>query len=137
MVPSDRKSRVAAGTERERGSPNPGGGTTTRGKDDVIGAIQRNTWPSLLLALAPIILMLGASTSGIKSSRSKHLRLRPFSGAVAGFTRSSTQLCRPALVHGRGPHTLIAGQPGDRFTLEVEFFGGARHLPIVSLKRAA
>jgi len=36
-----------------------------------------------------------------------------------------------------GPRTLIAGQPGDRFALEVDFYGGARHLPIVSLKRAA
>ncbi len=36
-----------------------------------------------------------------------------------------------------GPRTLIAGQPGDRFTLEVDFHGGVRHLPIVSLKRAA
>jgi hypothetical protein len=36
-----------------------------------------------------------------------------------------------------GPRTLIAGQPGDRFTLEVHFHGGHRHLPIVALKRAA
>jgi putative transposase len=36
-----------------------------------------------------------------------------------------------------GPRTLIAGQPGDRFILEVDFHGGVRHLPIVSLKRAA
>jgi putative transposase len=36
-----------------------------------------------------------------------------------------------------GPRTLIAGQPGDRFMLEVRFHGGQRHLPIVSLKRAA
>ncbi|MCP4251016.1 MAG: transposase family protein [bacterium] len=36
-----------------------------------------------------------------------------------------------------GPRTLIAGQPGDRFTLEVDFHGGARHLPVVSLRRAA
>lgn len=36
-----------------------------------------------------------------------------------------------------GPRTLIAGQPGDRFTLEVDFIGGRRHLPVVSLKRAA
>ncbi|UCG16703.1 MAG: transposase [Phycisphaerales bacterium] len=36
-----------------------------------------------------------------------------------------------------GPRTLIAGQPGDRFTLEVNFRGGRRHLPIISLKRAA
>ena len=36
-----------------------------------------------------------------------------------------------------GPRTLIAGRPGDRFKLEVDFHGGARQLPIVSLKRAA
>ncbi len=35
------------------------------------------------------------------------------------------------------PATLIAGQPGDRFTLDVNFQDGRRHLPIVSLKRAA
>jgi putative transposase len=36
-----------------------------------------------------------------------------------------------------GPRTLIAGQPGDRFCLKVDFFDGVPHLPIVSLKRAA
>jgi hypothetical protein len=36
-----------------------------------------------------------------------------------------------------GPRTLIAGQPGDRFTLDVDYHGGARHLPVVSPKRAA
>jgi len=35
------------------------------------------------------------------------------------------------------PRTLIAGQPGDRFTLDIKFLGGQRHLPVVSLKRAA
>ena len=35
------------------------------------------------------------------------------------------------------PITLIAGQPGDRFRLEVGFHDGKRHLPVVSLKRAA
>lgn len=35
------------------------------------------------------------------------------------------------------PRTLIAGQPGDRFTLEVDFQDGKRNLPIVSLKHAA
>ena len=35
------------------------------------------------------------------------------------------------------PHTLIAGQPGDRCTLEVSFLDGRQHPPIVSLKRAA
>ena len=32
---------------------------------------------------------------------------------------------------------LIAGQSGDRFCLKVDFYGGARHLLAVSLKRAA
>ena len=35
------------------------------------------------------------------------------------------------------PRTLVAGQPGDRFTLVVDFHKGERHLPIVSLRRAA
>jgi len=36
-----------------------------------------------------------------------------------------------------GPRTLVAGQPGDRLTLAVDFHKGRRHLPVVSLKRAA
>ena len=35
------------------------------------------------------------------------------------------------------PITIVAGQPGDRFELLVDFHDGRRHLPIVSLKRAA
>ena len=35
------------------------------------------------------------------------------------------------------PRTLIAGQPGDRFEIEVGFHHGRRHLPIVSVRRAA
>ncbi|MCH8880216.1 MAG: DDE-type integrase/transposase/recombinase [Planctomycetes bacterium] len=35
------------------------------------------------------------------------------------------------------PGTLIAGQPGDRFEIEVGFHDGRRHLPIVSVRRAA
>jgi putative transposase len=35
------------------------------------------------------------------------------------------------------PRTLIAGQPGDRFEFQVGFQDGRRHLPIVTLKRAA
>ena len=35
------------------------------------------------------------------------------------------------------PRTLVAGQPGDRFKVRVEFHAGRRHLPIVSLCRAA
>jgi putative transposase len=32
---------------------------------------------------------------------------------------------------------LVAGQPGDRFALDVRFHGRRRHLPIASLRRAA
>jgi putative transposase len=35
------------------------------------------------------------------------------------------------------PQTLVAGQPGDRFELEIERLEGRRHLPIVTLRRAA
>lgn len=35
------------------------------------------------------------------------------------------------------PQTLVAGQPGDRFTMQVQFHKQRRHLPIVTLRRAA
>jgi len=35
------------------------------------------------------------------------------------------------------PATLVAGQPGDRFRLEIDQLGRRQHLPLVSLKRAA
>ena len=35
------------------------------------------------------------------------------------------------------PSALVAGQPGDRFSLEVGYHDGHRHLPVVSLRRAA
>jgi putative transposase len=35
------------------------------------------------------------------------------------------------------PQVLVAGQAGDRFALEVQFYGGQRALPIVILRRAA
>jgi putative transposase len=35
------------------------------------------------------------------------------------------------------PQILVAGRPGDRFTLEVQFHGGQHALPIVNLRRAA
>jgi transposase InsO family protein len=35
------------------------------------------------------------------------------------------------------PQTLVAGQAGERFTLEVRFHRGKRALPIVNLRRAA
>jgi len=36
-----------------------------------------------------------------------------------------------------GPQALIAGQPGARFELAIQFVAGRRHLPVVTLKRAA
>jgi putative transposase len=35
------------------------------------------------------------------------------------------------------PHALIRGQPGARLDLDVRYLSGRRHLPIVTLKRAA
>ena len=35
------------------------------------------------------------------------------------------------------PQTLVAGQPGDRFELVVDFHDGQRHTPVVSLQRVA
>ena len=35
------------------------------------------------------------------------------------------------------PRTLVAGKPGDECTLRVDFQKGRRHLPVVTLKRAA
>ena len=35
------------------------------------------------------------------------------------------------------PQTSVAGQPGDEFTLKIDFVNGRKHLPIVTLNRAA
>ena len=35
------------------------------------------------------------------------------------------------------PQTLAAGQPGDRFTIAIDSHHGRRHLPVVTLRRAA
>jgi transposase InsO family protein len=35
------------------------------------------------------------------------------------------------------PRTLIRGQPGVQLDLDIRYFGGRRHLPIITLKRAA
>jgi putative transposase len=35
------------------------------------------------------------------------------------------------------PQTLVAGHPGDRFTVDIEYHRGRKHLPIVTLQRAA
>jgi putative transposase len=47
---------------------------------------------------------------------------------------------RPAWPRGSPcarPQALVAGQPGDHFSLDVEHHAGRRHLPIVTLRRAA
>jgi len=36
-----------------------------------------------------------------------------------------------------GPQTLVAGQPGDRFTLDIQYYRNRKHLPIIKLTRAA
>jgi hypothetical protein len=36
-----------------------------------------------------------------------------------------------------GPHAVVAGNPGARFDVEVEYFDGRRELPIIRLRRAA
>ena len=51
--------------------------------------------------------------------------------------RIEPRQCWPRASPCARPVTLVAGQPGDRFTLRVEFYQGRRHLPIVSLERAA
>jgi transposase InsO family protein len=35
------------------------------------------------------------------------------------------------------PQTLVAGQPGDQFTISIEAYRGCKHLPVVTLRRAA
>jgi len=35
------------------------------------------------------------------------------------------------------PQTLVAGQPGDQFTISIEAYRGRKHLPVVTLRRAA
>ena len=35
------------------------------------------------------------------------------------------------------PQALVAGQPGDRFTFQLDSHRGRTHLPVVTLKRAA
>jgi hypothetical protein len=35
------------------------------------------------------------------------------------------------------PHALVRGRPGARLELEVTYYRGRRHLPIITLRRAA
>ncbi len=62
-----------------------------------------------------------------------HLRLRPANRRPRIEPRERWPRSSPCA----RPRTLVAGQPGDRFALQVDFHDGKEHLPIVSLKRAA
>ena len=68
-----------------------------------------------------------------KTPNEVYFRLRPANGRPRIEPRRRWPRRSPCA----GPRTLIAGQPGDRFALQVDFQDGRRHLPIVSLKRAA
>jgi putative transposase len=43
----------------------------------------------------------------------------------------------PRCARCASPQTLVAGQPGDRFAVDVAFSHGQRHLPVVTVRRAA
>jgi transposase InsO family protein len=62
-----------------------------------------------------------------------YLRLRPANRRPRTEPRKRWPHSSPCA----GPQMLIAGQPGNRFTFQVEFLRGQRQLPIVTLKRAA
>jgi putative transposase len=68
-----------------------------------------------------------------KTPNEVYLRLRPANERPRIEPRERWPRRTPCAV----PRTLIAGQPGDRFTFQVDFHDGRRHLPIVSLRRAA
>jgi len=68
-----------------------------------------------------------------KTPNEVYLRLRPANRRSRIEPRERWPRSSPCAK----PVTLVAGQPGDRFTLRVDFFDARRHLPIVSLKRAA
>ena len=68
-----------------------------------------------------------------KTPNEVYLRLRPANRRPRIEPRERWPRTSPCAK----PITLIAGQPGDRFTLQVDFHDGKEHLPIVSLKRAA
>ncbi len=68
-----------------------------------------------------------------KTPNEIYLRLRPANHRPRIEQRKRWPRGTPCAV----PQTLIAVQPGDRFTLQVDFQDGKRHLPIVLLKRAA
>jgi putative transposase len=68
-----------------------------------------------------------------KTPNEVYLHLRPANRRPRIEPRSRWPRSSPCA----GPHTLIAGQPGDRFTIHVDFVDGKPHLPILELRRAA
>jgi putative transposase len=68
-----------------------------------------------------------------KTPNEVYFRLRPANRRPRIEPRERWPRGAPCAV----PRTLIAGQPGDRFAMQVDFHDGKRHLPAVSLKRAA
>ena len=68
-----------------------------------------------------------------KTPNEVYFRLRPANGRPRIEPRRRWPRPSPCAA----PRTLVAGRPGDRFTLEVRIQDGRRHLPIVSLNRAA
>ena len=67
-----------------------------------------------------------------KTPNGAHFRSRP---ANRG-SRTEPRRRWPRSAPCAKPLTLIAGQQGDRFTLQVDFHDAKRHLPVVSLKPA-
>ena len=51
--------------------------------------------------------------------------------------RIETRMRWPRASRCARPQTLVAGNPGDRFTIDLDYHRGRKHLPIVSLKRVA
>jgi len=68
-----------------------------------------------------------------KTPNEVYFRLRPANRRPRIEPRKRWPRSSPCV----GPRTLVAGQPGGRFTLHVDFYDARQHLPVVSLKRAA
>jgi len=74
-----------------------------------------------------------------------HMTLRGRTPDEVYFARSPANRsprCEPRPLWPRAsrcaaPQTLVAGQPGAEFRLELRFVEGRRHLPVVALQRAA
>ncbi len=56
---------------------------------------------------------------------------------IASIQPIESQAAWPRGVPCARPWALVRGKPGAELTLEVSFYRGRKHLPIVNLKRAA